>query len=144
MAFEDHYGDRPRRHRPHSSFDTKSYFGVDAFKGVPLQCQYCSGQAFRRSSLRGEDFTQLLLMRYPVRCLRCSQRQFVSFTVAGVSLSSKIKPTRPGRGAPTAGAWTEPADSAGPESPSRIDPRPTTPAPATPPRTISAPPPPHP
>lgn len=119
MAFEDHYGDRPRRHRPHSSLDETSYLGGGAFKGVPLQCQYCSGQTFRRSSLRGEDFTQLLLMRYPVRCLRCSQRQRVSFTVAGISLSSKVKPKRPSRGTPTAGAWTEPTESADPPASQR-------------------------
>jgi hypothetical protein len=113
MAFEDHYGDRPRRRqRPHSSLSKNPLLGVDAFKGVPIQCQFCSGQSFRRSTLRGEDFTQLLLMRYPVRCLRCSQRQSVSFTVAGISLSSKIKPKRPDRNNPAAGSWTEPAEQA--------------------------------
>ena len=30
-------------------------------------------------------------MRYPVRCLRCSQRQMVSFTVAGISVPSHVK-----------------------------------------------------
>ena len=53
--------------------------------GVPLQCQFCVGQSFRRSRLRAGDLPQLLLMRYPVRCARCSQRQTVSFTVAAVS-----------------------------------------------------------
>ena len=31
-------------------------------------------------------------MRYPVRCLRCSQRQLVSFTLAGISLASHVRP----------------------------------------------------
>ncbi|MDQ2833242.1 MAG: hypothetical protein M3Y50_05725 [Acidobacteriota bacterium] len=84
------------------------YLGENALRGVPIRCQYCSGQSFRRSTLRGEDFPQLLLMRYPVRCLRCSQRQGVSFTVAGVSISSKVRPSRAKRGTPVTGAWSEP------------------------------------
>ena len=59
--------------------------------GVPLQCQFCIGQSFRRSRLRMGDIPQLLLMRYPVRCARCSQRQSVSFTVAAVSIPSSIR-----------------------------------------------------
>ncbi len=59
--------------------------------GVPLQCQFCIGQSFRRSRLRAGDIPQLLLMRYPVRCARCSQRQSVSFTVAAVSIPSYIR-----------------------------------------------------
>ncbi len=59
--------------------------------GVPLQCQFCVGQSFRRSRLRTGDIPQLLLMRYPVRCARCSQRQNVSFTVAAVSIPSYIR-----------------------------------------------------
>ena len=59
--------------------------------GVPLQCQYCVGQSFRRSRLRAGDIPQLLLMRYPVRCARCSQRQTVSFTVAAVSIPSYVR-----------------------------------------------------
>ena len=56
--------------------------------GVPLHCQFCVGQRFRRSHLRMSDLPQLLLMRYPVRCTRCGQRQTVSFTIAGASVPS--------------------------------------------------------
>ncbi len=59
--------------------------------GVPLQCQFCVGQRFRRSRLRLGDIPQLLLMRYPVRCARCNQRQTVSFTVAAVSIPSDVR-----------------------------------------------------
>ncbi len=62
--------------------------------GVPIRCQFCIGQSFRRSRLRSDDFRSLLLMRYPVRCLRCSQRQLVSFTIAGISLASHVPPQR--------------------------------------------------
>ena len=67
---------------------------VEERGGVPLRCQYCVGQKFRRSRLRGDDLRSLLLMRYPVRCLRCGQRQLVSFTVAGISLASHVRPQR--------------------------------------------------
>jgi DNA-directed RNA polymerase subunit RPC12/RpoP len=82
--------DSSRRKR-RSSHEREPFFGVNPQNGVPIQCQYCSGQSFRRSSLRSQDLTEILLMRYPVRCLRCSQRQLVSFTVAGLSISSSIK-----------------------------------------------------
>ncbi len=62
--------------------------------GVPIRCQFCIGQKFRRSRLRTEDIRSLLLMRYPVRCTRCAQRQLVSFTVAGISLASSARPQR--------------------------------------------------
>lgn len=80
-------------------------------KAVPIQCQYCSGQSFRRSKLRPEDFWQMVLMRYPVRCMRCSQRQMVSFTVAGLSLSSLTHHPRPVRTEDTWKHWTEPSES---------------------------------
>lgn len=59
--------------------------------GVPIQCQFCVGQTFRRSRLRASDFASILLMRYPVRCTRCAQRQAVSFTVAGISAPSYLR-----------------------------------------------------
>lgn len=62
-----------------------------ATNGLAIQCQFCMGQNFRRSRFRKIDWRQLVLMRYPVRCLRCSQRQWVSFTVAGISLPSHAK-----------------------------------------------------
>lgn len=79
---------------------------VEAARGIPIRCQFCSGQAFRRSRLRGPDFMDILQMRYPVRCLRCGQRQLVSFTIAGISVPSHVKQRR-ARLAHT-GAWTEP------------------------------------
>lgn len=59
--------------------------------GIAIQCQFCVGRNFRRSRWRKGDLKQLLLMRYPVRCLRCSQRQWVSFSVAGISVPSHVK-----------------------------------------------------
>ncbi|MBB5340349.1 hypothetical protein [Tunturiibacter gelidoferens] len=89
MRFKDDQKQSSRRR--HSSQTRAPYLGTESRSGAPIRCQYCSGQSFRRSTLRSQDLTEILFMRYPVRCLRCSQRQLVSFTVAGLSISSSIK-----------------------------------------------------
>ena len=106
-----------KRERPHSSHNNTPYLGLDPYHGVSIQCQFCSGQNFRRSSLRGEDFRQILLMRYPVRCLRCSQRQMVSFTIASLSLSSSVKPKRRARTLDASSHWKEPSGDSGLQRP---------------------------
>ncbi len=78
--------------------------------GEPIYCQFCPGQEFRRSRLRSADIRQLLQMRYPVRCLRCGQRQLVSFTVAALSLPSSTHQPRPKRSEEFERNWTEPAE----------------------------------
>ena len=100
------------KHRAHSSHDNTSYSDVSATHGVPLRCQFCSHQSFRRSSLRASDFTQILLMRYPVRCLRCGQRQMVSFTLAGISLRPSTRPQKSFE-PPSSKHWTEPTADSG-------------------------------
>jgi hypothetical protein len=79
--------------RPHSSY-IETLYPANAGSGVAIQCQFCPGQSFRRSRVRWEDLNQIFLMRYPVRCLRCGQRQTVSFTVAGISVPSHVKQRR--------------------------------------------------
>lgn len=101
--------DPPRTKR---KIHNRKTISIGATRGtMPIQCQYCSGQSFRRSRLRSDDFWQMVLMRYPVRCLRCSQRQMVSFTVAALSHSSLTKHTRPMRTEETWKHWTESPDS---------------------------------
>jgi hypothetical protein len=78
--------------------------------GIVVRCQFCPGHEFRRSRLRQNDLRHILLMRYPVRCLRCAQRQLVSFTVAALSLSSSTRQRRRKRSDSTEKNWTEPAD----------------------------------
>jgi hypothetical protein len=118
MRFEDEFGGKSRRKdRSRSSKARTSYFGAQPRKGVPIQCQYCSGQTFRRSTVRSEDLTEIFLMRYPVRCLRCSQRQMVSFTIASLALSSSIKPHRKPRTLDSSSHWREPAGVSGPDTP---------------------------
>ena len=77
--------ERPPRAVQDSEVDLK------ALGGIPIQCQFCVGRSFRRSRLRSSDLPQMLLLRYPVRCRRCSQRQMVRFTVAGVSVPSHVR-----------------------------------------------------
>jgi DNA-directed RNA polymerase subunit RPC12/RpoP len=97
------------------------YSDASATSGVPIRCQYCSYQNFRRSSLRATDLTQILLMRYPVRCMRCGQRQMVSFTVAGLSLPPSSKPHRSFE-TPVSKHWTEPNSNSAPPDPRRNNP----------------------
>jgi hypothetical protein len=105
--------------RPHSSYsETNNLFmGVHAGSGVSIQCQFCPGQGFRRSTLRAEDLKDVFLMRYPVRCLRCSQRQLVSFTVAGISIPSHIKQRRAKQIVMQHKHWAEPSTETTEERP---------------------------
>jgi hypothetical protein len=113
---------RRGREHPHSH-DHTPYLGVDPYHGIPIQCQFCSGQSFRRSSLRGDDFTQIMLMRYPVRCLRCGQRQLVSYTVASLAYSSNFKPRRRHRPVDPSKRWID--FTRHPGAPNPLSPAPT-------------------
>lgn len=124
MKFQNEYESSRRRiERPHSSQSRTPYLGLDPYHGVPIQCQFCSGKEFRRSTLRGDDFTQILLMRYPVRCLRCGQRQLVSYTIASISLSSSIKPRRRHRPVDPSKRWID--FTKHPDAPNPLAPAPT-------------------
>jgi len=46
------------------------------------RCNFCSAASLRRSRLRSTDFPWLLVLHWPVRCRRCSKRQFVFLTDA--------------------------------------------------------------
>jgi hypothetical protein len=127
MKFKNDHG--THRRRPHSSHSRTPYLGSDPRNGVPIRCQFCSGQTFRRSTLRGDDFTDILLMRYPVRCLRCSQRQLVSFTIASLSLSSSVKPRRKHRPMDLSARWVDFTKHPDPRMPGATES--TEPAPST-------------
>jgi len=94
--------------RPHSSYDDDVFATMHSRDGVSIQCQHCPAQRFRRSRLRMNDLKQLFRMRYPVRCLRCSQRQMVSFTVAGISVPSHVKQRRARQELSESKHWSEP------------------------------------
>ncbi|HEY5329369.1 MAG TPA: hypothetical protein VIJ79_05765 [Acidobacteriaceae bacterium] len=46
------------------------------------RCHFCGGSSLRRSRLRATDVPWLLVLRWPVRCRRCSKRQHVFLTDA--------------------------------------------------------------
>jgi hypothetical protein len=73
---------------------------------LDIRCQFCPGQTFRRSRLRARDIFPILMMRYPARCIRCGQRQAVSFLVAGVAVPSNVKQARVQRNTATWKDWT--------------------------------------
>jgi len=75
-------------------------------KGGEFRCVFCPGTTFRRSRLRLKDMAPLLMLRYPVRCLRCSQRQLVSYSLAGISVAAHIKHQRLPTEAESWKSWT--------------------------------------
>jgi hypothetical protein len=124
MKYKDEFeGIHRRREHSHSAQTHTPYLGLDPRNGVPVQCQFCSGHAFRRSTLRSDDFSQIFLMRYPVRCLRCGQRQLVSFTVASLSLSSKVKLRRRHRPIDPKTRWID--FTKHPDAPNPLNPAPS-------------------
>jgi hypothetical protein len=123
MKFKNEFESAHRRRDHHSSRHRTPYLGLDPYHGVPIQCQFCSGQSFRRSSLRTDDIPQILLMRYPVRCLRCGQRQMVSYTIASLALSSSERPRRRHRPVDPSKRWID--FTRHPDAPNPLKPTPT-------------------
>jgi hypothetical protein len=47
-----------------------------------MNCPYCDSPKLRNSQLRASDFSQMLLMRLPVRCRNCQERCYVRMSEA--------------------------------------------------------------
>jgi len=73
-------------------------------------CQFCKGRRFLRSGFRGSDVGSLLLLHYPVRCLRCRQRQFTDFLTASLSLAAGSPVYSEQKKRENWGAWTSGSD----------------------------------
>jgi len=71
-----------------------------------VRCLFCPGTSFRRSKLRTSDLLHVFLLRYPVRCLTCSQRQFASIPVAGLSVPASVRHSRAPGPKETWKSWT--------------------------------------
>ena len=57
-----------------------------------MNCPYCDSPKLRNSRLRAADFSQLLLMRLPVRCRNCQERSYVPMSLARqIRQASKIR-----------------------------------------------------
>ncbi|GAA3754520.1 hypothetical protein [Terriglobus aquaticus] len=72
-----------------------------------IGCVFCANTKFRRSRVRIHDVGELLLLRYPMRCMRCNQRQYGYFVTAAYALPPRSHNTRVDRGQDTWKAWTE-------------------------------------
>jgi hypothetical protein len=73
-------------------------------------CQFCKGRRFLRSGFRGADLGSLFLLRYPVRCLRCRQRQFTDFLTASLSLAAGSPVYSAQKKVENWGSWTSGSD----------------------------------
>jgi hypothetical protein len=103
-------------HHRHESHSAPAQVG----DGTGLRCRFCPGQEFRRSRFRASDLWGLLALRYPVRCLRCRQRQKMSVFAASKAESSKARAHQAPEPAETWRNWTvdsKPAVVQKPEAP---------------------------
>jgi len=57
------------------------------------RCHFCGGASLRRSRLRASDLPWLLVLHWPIRCRRCSKRQFVFMTTARRMLAANVPHT---------------------------------------------------
>jgi hypothetical protein len=73
-------------------------------------CQFCKGRRFLRSGFRGSDVRSLFLLHYPVRCLRCRQRQFTDFLTASLALAAGSPVYSEQKKRENWGAWTSGSD----------------------------------
>ncbi len=66
-------------------------------------CGFCGHAGFRRSRVRFTDVLQFLLLKYPVRCTRCGQRQYVPLRIALQARAAKLQTPGPSPDKP--GSW---------------------------------------
>ncbi len=96
-----------RRHLV-TPYEDKSLLELGA--GV-VACTFCGHARFRRSRLRFNDLAELLMLRYPLRCMRCSQRQYNAVNVAMMSMPPRSAGGRTTTDAPGSDwqSWTAPS-----------------------------------
>ncbi len=85
---------------------------VEAYSETPVvdeqsgrTCTFCGNAGFRRSRLRFTDLLQLVMLKFPVRCTRCGQRQYVAYGVASVAQPAKAQSAGPSPDKP--GSWKQ-------------------------------------
>ena len=72
-----------------------------------VACRMCGYTRFRRSRVRPADVLEFLLLRLPLRCMRCNQRQYGSCLTASLALRAKSRGPRLAAGRETWKYWTE-------------------------------------
>jgi hypothetical protein len=78
---------------------------IELAEGV-LGCEFCGYNRFRRSRLRFPDLFELFRLRYPMRCMRCSQRAYHDVNLALLSVGPKTHGPRLSEGIETWQNWT--------------------------------------
>lgn len=85
---------------------------VEAYSDAPVvderlerSCTFCGNMGFRRSRLRFTDLFRLLTLKFPVRCVRCGQRQYVAYGVASMAQPAKAQSIGPSPDKP--GSWKQ-------------------------------------
>ena len=78
---------------------------VELRKGA-VGCPFCGNAQFRRSRLRFTDLAEVLMLRYPVRCTRCSQRQFTDLYIAMMAYPPKYRGSRAAQNQDSWKSWT--------------------------------------
>ncbi|MEZ2347861.1 hypothetical protein [Terriglobus sp. RCC_193] len=81
---------------------------IELKQGV-VACPFCGNPQFRRSRLRFSDLLEILMLRYPVRCTRCAQRQFTDIYVAMMSYPPKHHGGRSAQDETSWKNWTGPS-----------------------------------
>ncbi len=79
---------------------------LDIPEGV-IACQFCAFTRFRRSRVRLGDLSEFALLRMPVRCMRCNQRQYQSVLTTALAVGPKSHGPRLAKGNDTWKNWTE-------------------------------------
>jgi DNA-directed RNA polymerase subunit RPC12/RpoP len=84
----------------------REYPTVELGDGV-VGCEYCGYNRFRRSRVRFPDLFEAARMRFPMRCMRCSQRQYQSVDIFLLSAPAKSHGPRLAAGVDTWQNWTK-------------------------------------
>lgn len=79
---------------------------LDIPSGV-VACLFCGNTRFRRSRVRLSDMLEALLLRFPLRCMRCNQRQYGSYLTASIATGTRAHGPHLSKGQDTWKSWTE-------------------------------------
>jgi len=66
---------------------SSAFFPAASNRRAAFCCRFCSEPSLRRSRIRPLDFMWIVILHWPVRCLRCSKRQYVVWTHARYAIS---------------------------------------------------------
>ncbi len=108
-------GDRPEEPRVTTVADAAWKGQIDPYRpdgvlDIPagvVACQFCGYTRFRRSRVRLADIKELLLLRLPLRCMRCNQRQYGMVVTSALAIGTRNHGPRAAQTQDTWKSWTE-------------------------------------